>query len=673
MVVHNVRDHEGQGYLMDMLRFVVQTSQGTTSITVHILAAADHDGVCAARILAHMLKRESVKYTIVPVTGNTEILNHLEQMDEDDEVRSLVLLNCGASIDFQQKLDTCRCPAELKCFVIDAHRPLLLANLSASSDRVVVLDDDAVLEALGSRPPVDDDDDESGSESGNEDSDGEKENVWDPDAPGGQVRPPGLDASGKRERKRKREDERYEKTEMKRLRVAEYYLNSYYATPAAMSLFKMAQQTSTPSQDLIWLAAVSLTGYYDLGLINSIDYGKMVWEDLKEALDRLDDVPSTSTTAPSQSSAGDAAAAAAGDTALDPASDEDIPAPAPLIRPPRRKKGRQGLRFENDLRLTLYKHWTLERSLMHSSYFYGTLELHRESGLRSLKNFFATAGIAPHDFGQLFSAMDLPVKKALSQKFEKFGPAYGLQDQMFLHQFVRNLGPLSEGSAALTLHELSCMDAVLIINALLGVVPIALSPARLEQLPQTADGRRDGGAIDEMERDANVENFWRAYTAISCKEPAMLAEGIQAAVEVAKGVEDLSRLLIDTKALRLSSSKQFRWVKIEYVQPAFRHYLTVRRLAVWLLHVLFTYRPNVGSSERPLLVIVRDKVRDTYLCVGASPARLAERNEFGSRYRAVLRVHKTLRYRYDFFDKSMIEIAREDWDRFWEALVETPI
>lgn len=305
--------------------------------------------------------------------------------------------------------------------------------------------------------------------------------------------------------------------------------------------------------------------------------------------------------------------------------------------------------------------------MMHSSYFYGTLELNRDKGLRALKNFLATAGIPPSDYRQLYSCMQIPVRKTLHKKFRTYGKAYGLiESKMFLQQFVRDLGPLGEMYPALFLNELSCSDAVHIISALLSLVPAELSSAQMDSLPQTADGRRDTAAINEMERQAMISNFWRAFDAVLCKEPQPLRDGIVEAVEVAKAVQRMGRLIRDTKAMH--SSRQFHWCKIEQPPHLFRHHLAVRRLAVWLLHILFQYRPKGMGPERPLLVIVRDKVRDTYLCVGATPTHFSEQDEFGNIFRAVLRTDPSLKYRYDFFDKSCIEVAADDFDRFWELM-----
>jgi len=304
---------------------------------------------------------------------------------------------------------------------------------------------------------------------------------------------------------------------------------------------------------------------------------------------------------------------------------------------------------------------------MHSAYFYGTLELYRDKGLRAMKNFFATASIPPSEYTQVFSSMQIPVRKTIQKKFREHGKQYGLSEgKMFMQQFVRDLGSF-DISQALLLHELSCLDAVHIVTAMLSQVPGALSGSRLDQLPRTVEGLRDTAAVNEMERAAMVGNFWRAYDAADCKEPQPLKDGLAEAVEVAKAVQNQARLIKDTKAMH--SSKRFRWCKIERPQHVFRHPIAVRKLGVWLLQVLYSYRPKGDSPEMPILVVVRDHVRDSYLCVGSTPSRFSERDEFGHLFRNVLRADRSVKYRYDFFDKSIIEIPTEDFDRFWELLM----
>merc|ERR1712125_240379 len=132
------------------------------------------------------------------------------------------------------------------------------------------------------------------------------------------------------------------------------------------------------------------------------------------------------------------------------------------------------------------------------------------------------------------------------------------------------------------------------------------------------------------ERDAMVDNFWRAYDTLLCKETA-------------KQIQTLGRILKDSKAIQYQASKQFLWCKLEHPSHIFRHHLNVRRLGVWLLQTLFMCRPKGESPERSLLVIVRDRVRDTYLLVGATPAQLGEQDEFGTLFRKVVTADTSLR------------------------------
>lgn len=655
MVVRSVRADEGRA-LLEMLEALRQGAQGT-GITVQILAAVDHDGVCAGKILDAVLRQARVLLSVSPVRGNSDIIDYLQKLDDSSEVKSLVLINCGGGLDLQRQLEQSRAPEDLRCFVVDAHRPLLLQNLQSRNTRVVVLDDNPIAEDLGLKPPIDEDGDADEDVDGapEEEEEDEKENVWDPAGSGEQQ-------SGAAERRKRRlalEDRR----QSKRRRINEYYLGTYYATPAAMSLFKLAKQAARPSQDLLWLAAVALTSYYEQGLINEVEYSRLAYEELKDALDSAATDSFFSDSMTQGVSASDSAAA--------PTASDDEGAAAPRRRPAPRSSllTKSPLRFEKDLRLTLYKHWTLEESMMHSAYFYGALELNRDKGIRNMKGFFAESGIPPHEYKQMYSLLERGIRRGLSQKFQRHGKGYGLTDnRMFIQQFVRDVGHLGEGTAALLLHDMSSCDAVHMLTGLLSIGHPSLSTTRVDLLPKTESGHRDIATINELERQWMVENFHRAWDAANCTEPQLIRDGIKEAVKVAKEIQSLARLIQDTKSMK--RNRQFLYCKIEQPPLMLRHPVVIRKFAVWLLQVMFTFRPNGGEArERPLLVMVRDHVKDTYLCVGVTPARYNAPDEFAERFRTVIRADKSLKYRYDFFDKSCIEIGAEDFVRFWELML----
>lgn len=443
---------------------------------------------------------------------------------------------------------------------------------------------------------------------------------------------------------RKRSSERQERLRRKRQRFQEHFLTSYHAMPVAMSVFQMARQSAPPSQDFLWLAAVGLLGYMDLGLMGEHQYCRLAWEELREALDSTNDTLLSSTgvrsTGQTQTDGGD--------------SDEERTPSAPLRSEKRR------LRFESDLRLTLYKHWSLEESMMHSAYVYGTFELHRDVGLRALKSFFATSGLMPSDYTQVFRHMSAPVRTSLRSIFSEHGKAYGFTEaRIFLDQFVQDLGIVQLENFLQP--QISSSDVVHILVSAL----CSSSPA-LEAIPLAE--HKDYSAINRLEKEAMWENFYRAYDTVTCDNAVHLRQGIKEAVDMAKAVQTLARQIRDTKAMK--ATKRFRWCKIDQPPMIFRHPLAVRKLAVWLSQTLFAFKARGHGSEmeRPLLMVVRDVISDTYLCVGATPPAVSDQDEFGNLFREVIKKVSSLRYRYDFFDKSCIGVAADDIDRFLNAL-----
>lgn len=628
MVVRNAREDDGRAFL----QMLDELKQGAKcpGVTIQVLSAVDHDGVCATKMMMTVLNRLQLKNNVVPVTNNSDIIEHIRQIDEFSEVRSLLFLNCGGGLNLQQLMEEHQVPDRIRCFVVDSHRPLLLSNLSARSQRVCVLDDDHSMETERSRPPVD----ETASEASEGESDAEKENEWNPDVP------PEVEAARKRRRRQDREDH----AERKRMRINEYYGGVYHATPAAMSLFKLARQANCASQDMLWLAAVSLTGYYDLGLFSEMDYNRLAYEELKDFVDRAGDTFFS-------------------DTSQDASGNLD----GEEVFRPRHREREKDLRLERDLRLPLYKHWNLEESILHSAYFYGTLELHKDKGKRRLKSFFAECGIIKEHYTQNYQGMHLDIRRSLPNTFSEHGKKFDLVDsRMFMEQFLRNVG--IKDNKGDWLRDVSSTDAMLMVTALLS------SDSSLESIPSTTDGKKDLQALYKLERERMVKNFWQAVDTSLCKEVEMLRAGVSQAMLLIQEVLKTARFLQNTKGF--NQTRRFVWCKLDQPHPLLRHPLALRRLAVWLTQVSFSFRPQ-GSQQRekPMLLIIRDRVRSTYLCVGSTPLNLTgDKDVFSSIYRKICTYDaqgaSRIRFRYDFFNRSCIEVACEDFDRFWKLMLQ---
>ncbi|CAE7408495.1 sna41 [Symbiodinium natans] len=611
MVLRNVREDNGRAFL-EMLEQLNKTKCAASgNVMVHILAAADHDGVCASKMLVNFLEGQ-VKHHLSPVWENADIVEAFRQFETDTEVQAVVLLNCGASMDLEKLSVESKVPATFRCFVIDAHRPIAQENLSKRNERIIILDDDPIAEAREQRPPVDelDDDDESDVE-----SEEDKENT---DSAQNQS---SLESSLESNRKRASREEKEDRRRRKRQRIHEYFMTSYHAMPASMSMFHMVRQVQEPSQakNALWLAAVGLVGYLELGLMSEHLYNKLVWEDLKEALDCLNDSFNCTSSA--------------GSTLPDSMQSDDEDSFRPRPRP---KAKELKLRFDSDLRLTLYKHWTIMSSVQHSPYFYGTLCLHRDAGIRALKLLLAIIGVVPSEYKQLYRHLDLGRQRALRRGLTEQGKAYGLTEtRMLLDQFVQELPKLSKECPIS--EEASSSDSVHLIQGILCAAGNEIPEASNLKLP---DGKPDLEAIQRARKEARMRAFYDAWDVAFCDDPAAVTQGITRGQEVAKAVQTLARQIHDTRGC-IKEVRRFRWTRIDQPPTVFRHPLAARKLAVWLSQTIYAYTQR--PYERPLLVVIRDAPTDSYLCVGITPPSVSDVDEFGVLFRKAYRAVQSAR------------------------------
>ena len=247
MVRYDVNEETGNpGYLGEVLGAL--KSAGQSGIAVSIIAAADVDGLCSAKIVSNLLRRESVRYELTIVNRQSELQERLQSLSNESESRPAVLLNCGAPIDLSLYSP--------RIFVFDSHRPIHHNNLKAPG--VLVLDDDIDAET----PEFDED--EGGSPAGSEDGLSEEE----------------FDSSNEMATPRKKKQNRNTSFGSKRQKTDEpssyslhhYYRGSYYATPTALLLYQLALAAQQQTEDSLWLACVALAGYHEAGWYPSSQY-----------------------------------------------------------------------------------------------------------------------------------------------------------------------------------------------------------------------------------------------------------------------------------------------------------------------------------------------------------------------------------------------------------------
>lgn len=115
---------------------LVGRARGSPACTTFLFVAPDVDSLCAAKLLSTLLKTDDVPHQTVPIGSWAQLQGEASQLATTTAVRSLVLVGLGASADLHALLgpDACDLPPDCMVHVIDAHRPIALANLFTRSD-----------------------------------------------------------------------------------------------------------------------------------------------------------------------------------------------------------------------------------------------------------------------------------------------------------------------------------------------------------------------------------------------------------------------------------------------------------------------------------------------------------------------------------------------------------
>jgi cell division control protein 45 len=116
----------------------LKANANPSTTSVLILCALDTDSLCAARILAQLLKRDYILHQIKPVAGYQE----LEKVNQtllvgNTELKFVICLGMGALVDMNMMLDLYREPGaeNVECWIIDGRRPWNMFNVYGGSTK----------------------------------------------------------------------------------------------------------------------------------------------------------------------------------------------------------------------------------------------------------------------------------------------------------------------------------------------------------------------------------------------------------------------------------------------------------------------------------------------------------------------------------------------------------
>ncbi|XP_030935283.1 cell division control protein 45 homolog [Quercus lobata] len=373
-------------------------------------STSDVDSLCALKIVFHVLESDSIRYACYPVSSFQEIHKYAgPNLCSSDEPISILLINWGCHRDLRKILNL---GPVARVFVVDSHRPIHLHNLSDQNDRVVVLytqDDehqadlayDFDVSALASASDLNSDDevDELDSEDEN-DSDSEEEE----------------DGSGSRKRRKVSGENEEDPVQLfGKLKKEYYHMGTFHGKPSGCLMYDLSHSLRKNTNELLWLACVSLTDQFVHERLTDERYQAGVME-LEQHINSSGNLEAVNSV-----------------TLKD----------GTKIRAPNASR----IAYEDEPRLMLLQEWTLFDSMLCSSYIATKLKTWSDNGMKKLKLLLARMGFALVDCQQKFQYMNLEVKRKMKDEFERFLPEYGLTD-FYYRSFLRLHGYRSRVSAA---------------------------------------------------------------------------------------------------------------------------------------------------------------------------------------------------------------------------------
>lgn len=594
----------GRNQFDSVYAMVKEAAAQGNACSVIIFVAADCDAACACRTLTTLLKSDNVTHKVrlvvgdcggwtrcvvqvQPVSGYDDVRRVSEgcvsslldslldsSLDaarslEGGEVRSVVLLNCGASVDLADMV--LEHAPRANVFVVDYHRPVHLKNVHSQRVLVLQAEDDG-----GAPSDTEDDGSTSSDEEDVADEVDDEDEADEADDEGLASKRPRRSGDAERERRRER-----------RRRVRAYYDGVYDGTPSALVLFSMCDALSRATTTELWLAAVGLSSLHDHWRISDENYDALV-AFLETCLRELD---------------------ATRRRLFRDRNDRSEQPDSGLVET-------GTVSFErHEPRFMLHRHWGLLWSMYYSNFVASRLSVWRKDGTSKLYELLAKIGLSIEQSQQRWSFLAPSMRRKLRENLPKYAAEYQL-DEPFRAAFLRVTGCGGEAVAA--------PDAARCVEALLEA-PLAKAAFEGDAANASSD------ATFARERAAWLAGFWRAYDVALPDDDDLFATAVEAAIALQKAVVAVAVQMIDKR--EIVTLKHFRYVYLSASQTSNRvltQPLALRKLALFLLGVHRRNGKWTGDKARPLVILAERP--GSWLVIGLMHSG-GRKNTFGTSFR----------------------------------------
>lgn len=354
-----------------------------------IIVSNDLDSICSTKILQNLLECDQIQYTIITINSKEELFRLYKE--HSDGIKTLLLINIGITFDVRDFLDPEEC---VRIFIADSHRPIDVYN--AYHD----LEDVSIMTAITHVNQIDN---ETHSIPKYEDM------FWDSDEEDNQ------DVRGLSLKKLERRDDK-KVWEQKRRRIESQYLQfGYYSFSTSLLFFDLSWKLSKDNNELLWLSIIAVSDQFINDMISEEKYVKQC-NYIRDAMTRLKNIRGER-------------GIALNSIATNGEENANIVT----------NNNHLNISYEKDLKLTLYRNWSIYESLRHTMYVCCKLKIWKLRGHKRLLAFLAQLGLPLTQCKQKFSSMDLDFRNNVKQWIEDLSLTFDLKD-IIGHSFIANRG-----------------------------------------------------------------------------------------------------------------------------------------------------------------------------------------------------------------------------------------
>ena len=380
-----------------------------------------------------------------------------------------------------------------------------------------------------------------------------------------------------------------------------YNLGTSYSEPVSSLLYSLASELGREDNDLLWLAVVGvssleLSGHIPSDLHNpstvrshsealQVTRHKRIQATFRDEVRRLNP-PSTSTSnSPTEYSS--------------KSSPTD-----------------SSIRLSPEPHLILLRHWSLYESMLHSPFLASRLHTWNDSGKKRLHKLLAKMGVSLQQCKQVWTHMDVDLKKSLRERLSTYAVQYGIEGVV----------PESDPRAGLEgwgfikswgwKASLSAIDVVTIVGAILDVGPhhVIAHSANSE-----ASGSSQRSTATSSDEDSKATyNFFPAYDALATSHPKLLLSSLPLAQHLCRSILRTGTSLLSKNQIRHLRSFRMAVVKDGPDLELFSGSVgALIKLAGWVDQALrATGKGGYGKDDVPLVVAALDSSKGVYVVVG---------------------------------------------------------